>query len=100
MFCCANKEHMQSHVITSTVERLGVDGAEEITLDTEFLQLSYRKANKCGHFAAIIVPKVFPELFGPIRLRLQYNWEENKGQDEQRENVLKTGQSILPRNKS
>ena len=77
----------------STVERLGVDAdAEEITLDTEFLQLSYRKANNCGHFAAIIVPKVFPELFGPMRLRLQYNWEGNKGKqalDEQRKNVLK-----------
>lgn len=37
--------------------------------------------------------KVFPELFGPMRLRLLYNWDGAKGKqplDEQRKKVLRT----------
>ena len=69
------------------------DIPQELQLNTDFLQASRRKANNCGHFAAILVTKVFPELFGPMRLRLLYNWNGAKGKqplDEQRKKVLRT----------
>ena len=51
------------------------------------------KKNKMFDCVTIIVSKLFLELFGSMRLRLQYSWEGHKGKqglDKQRKSVLKT----------
>ncbi|XP_060570938.1 uncharacterized protein LOC132729236 [Ruditapes philippinarum] len=47
---------------------------EELIINEEELRQVHRDSNNAGHFAALLVKKLFPELYGPTNLRLNYNW--------------------------
>ena len=67
--------------------------APQYRLSTETLRGLHTKSHGCGHFAALLLPNVFPELFGPLRARLNYNWEgyrNKEAPDSERKKVLKT----------
>ena len=73
----------------STVE----DIALHLRVPSETLTLTYRKSYGAGHFATLLLPIIFLELFGPMRTRLQYNWDGPRGKqvmDSEKNDVLKT----------
>ena len=68
-----------------------IDPQDQIAPDV--LQINRRKANGCGHFAGLLLPVVFPELYGPMRTRHLFNWDGSKGKaplDEEKKKILKT----------
>ncbi|XP_052243059.1 uncharacterized protein LOC127852964 [Dreissena polymorpha] len=46
-------------------------------LPEEEVRRIHEESNNAGHFACLLVRKVFPELFGPGNLRSLYNWNGN-----------------------
>ena len=44
------------------------------SIPTETLQNIQQNASSTGNFGRKLVKKLFPELFGPENLRIQYNW--------------------------
>ena len=80
----------------STVEEI----APHLRVPSETLTLTHRKSYGAGHFATLLLPIIFPELFGPMRTRLQYNWDWTQGKqvmDSEKKDVLKNYTHILPR---
>ena len=73
----------------STVEEI----APHLRVPSETLTRTHRKSHGAGHFATLLLPVIFPELFGPKRTRLQYNWDGTRAKqamDSEKKNVLKT----------
>ena len=67
--------------------------APHLRVPSETLTWTHRKSHGAGHFATLLLPVIFPELFGPMRTRLQYNWDGTRAKqamDSEKKNVLKT----------
>ena len=54
------------------------DIPQELAIDRARLKALKHEANSAGHFACLLLPEVFPELFGPGNLRTAYNWGGNR----------------------
>ena len=73
----------------ATVEEI----APHLRVPSETLTLTHRKSHGAGHFASLLLPVIFPELFGPMRTRLNYNWDGCRAKnplDAEKKSVLKT----------
>ena len=56
---------------TTTVEEI----APHLRVSSETLTLTHRKSHGARHFVSLLLPVIFPELFWPMRTRLNYNWD-------------------------
>lgn len=84
-------QHVAGHDTNIQIEDLQSDLPDNFTIPIETLREMHKEAKSPGNFALKLVIKLFPELFGPERLRFEYNWNgtmQKKALDPIRKNII------------